>query len=66
MICLLTPDYHVSFANRGFRERFGESNGRHCYEYCFGRVRHLAISAKDKVLETGRPHHWEVSGETAA
>ena len=24
MISLLTPDYHVAFANRSFRERFGE------------------------------------------
>ena len=39
MICLLTPDYHVSFANRSFRDRFGESQGRHCYEYCFGKTR---------------------------
>ena len=27
-VILLTPDYHVSFANRFFRERFGESGGR--------------------------------------
>ena len=25
-IVLLTPDYHVSFANRFFRERFGEAH----------------------------------------
>ncbi len=24
MICLLTPDYHVAFANRAFREKLGE------------------------------------------
>ncbi len=36
MVCLMTPDYHVTFANRAFREKFGESNGRHCYEYCCG------------------------------
>ena len=23
MICLLTQDYHVAFANRAFREKFG-------------------------------------------
>ena len=62
MICLLTPDYHVAFANRGFREKFGESNGRHCYEYCFGRSAPCDFCESYKVLETGRPHHWEVSG----
>jgi PAS domain-containing protein len=36
-LALLTPDYHVSFANRFFRERFGESHGRRCFEYLFKR-----------------------------
>jgi PAS domain-containing protein len=36
MICLFSPDYHVTFANLAFRERFGEANGRPCYEYVFG------------------------------
>jgi PAS domain S-box-containing protein len=34
---LLTPDYQVDFANRYFRERFGEPEGRRCYDYMFGR-----------------------------
>jgi len=62
MICLLTPDYHVAFANRPFRERFGESGGRHCYEYCFGRTQPCEFCESYKVLETGKPHHWEVTG----
>ena len=61
MICLLTPDYHVSFANRSFRDRFGESQGRHCYEYCFGKTSPCEFCESYKVLETGRPHHWEVA-----
>ncbi|MDK2916924.1 MAG: hypothetical protein PWR25_1481 [Euryarchaeota archaeon] len=32
---LLSPDYRVPFANRLFRERFGESDGRRCFEYIF-------------------------------
>ncbi len=60
MICLLTPDYHVTFANRSFRERFGEANGRHCYEYCYGRSSPCEFCESYKVLETGQPHHWEV------
>jgi PAS domain S-box-containing protein len=62
MICLLTPDYHVAFANRGFRERFGESHGRHCYEYCFGRTAPCEFCETSRVLKTGKPHHWEVTG----
>lgn len=61
MICLLTPDYHVVFANRSFREKFGESNGKHCYEYCFGNTEPCKFCESYKVLETGKPHHWEVT-----
>jgi PAS domain S-box-containing protein len=62
MICLLTPDYHVAFANRSFRERFGESNGRRCYEYRYGQEKPCAFCETYQVLETGQPHHWEVTG----
>jgi signal transduction histidine kinase/DNA-binding response OmpR family regulator len=61
MICLLTPDHYISFANRSFREKFGESKGRHCYEYCFGYPEPCAFCESYKALETGKPHHWEVT-----
>jgi PAS domain S-box-containing protein len=61
MICLLTKDYHIAFANRGFRERFGESNGRRCYEYCFGNTEPCDFCECFRVFETGLPHHWEFS-----
>jgi PAS domain-containing protein len=32
MICLLTKNYQVPFANRTFREKFGESRNRRCFE----------------------------------
>jgi PAS domain S-box-containing protein len=62
MVCLLTPDYHVAFANRSFRQKFGEANGRHCYEYCFGRNAPCDFCESYNVLQTGQPHHWEVKG----
>ncbi len=62
MICLLSPDYHVVFANRSFREKFGESNGRHCYDYCFGKTEPCDFCESYEVLKTGKPHHWEVKG----
>ncbi|HTS68306.1 MAG TPA: PAS domain S-box protein, partial [Terriglobia bacterium] len=60
MICLLTADYHVAFANRAFRERFGESKGRRCYENCFGRSAPCEFCESYEVFKTNRPHHWEV------
>jgi PAS domain S-box-containing protein len=62
MICLLTPDYHVAFSNRSFREKFDESDGRCCYDYCFGRKKPCEFCESYKVLETGQPHLWEVHG----
>ena len=60
MVCLLTPDYHVAFANRAFRDKFGESHGRHCYEYCFGKKEPCNFCEAYRVLKTGKPHHWQV------
>ena len=61
MICLLTKDHHVAFANTPFKKKFGESNGRHCFEYCFGKIEPCEFCESYKVLETGKPHHWEIS-----
>jgi PAS domain S-box-containing protein len=60
MVCLLTPDYRVPFANKSFREKFGEANGRFCYEYCFRRKEPCEFCETYEVLKTGKPHHWEV------
>ena len=62
MVCLLTPDYHVAFSNRSFREKFGESGGRCCYDFCFGCKKPCEFCESYKVLETGQPHFWEVHG----
>ena len=62
MICLLTPDYRVAFANRSFRDRFGESHGRRCYEYCFGRTEPGDFRKSYEVLRTGKTHNWEFTG----
>ncbi|MDQ5988654.1 MAG: Adaptive-response sensory-kinase SasA [Syntrophus sp. SKADARSKE-3] len=62
MICLLTPDYHVAFSNRSFCEKFGESHGWHCYEQCFGLSEPCEFCESYRVLETGKPHRWEVKG----
>ncbi|OGP92339.1 MAG: hypothetical protein A2156_14745 [Deltaproteobacteria bacterium RBG_16_48_10] len=61
-LALLTPDYHVPFANRFFRERFGESHGQRCFEYLFRRSEPCEICETHKVLKTMVPHEWEWRG----
>jgi signal transduction histidine kinase len=61
-LVLLTPDYHVPFANCFFRERFGESRGNRCFEYLFGRSEPCEICETYTVLKTMAPHHWEWTG----
>jgi PAS domain S-box-containing protein len=61
MVCLLTADYHVAFANRAFRDAFGESHGRRCYEYCFDKKEPCGFCETYNVLKTGKPHHWQLT-----
>ncbi len=61
-VVLLTADHLVPFANRYFRERFGESGGKHCYEYLYQRSEPCEICETYTVLQTGAPHHWEWAG----
>jgi PAS domain-containing protein len=61
-VVLLTKDYQVPFANRFFRERFGESHGRRCFEYLFNRAEACPGCETYKVMETHAPHHWEWTG----
>jgi PAS domain S-box-containing protein len=61
-IILLTPDYNVAYANRFFRERFGESEGKHCYEFLFHRDTPCEICETFKVLTDNRPRTWEWTG----
>ena len=59
MVCLLTADCHVRFANRCFREHFGESHGQRCFEYIFHRSAPCPDCQSFTPLKTGHPHHWE-------
>ncbi len=61
MICLLTPEHKVPFANRAFRKQFGEAQGRKCYEYCFGRSSPCEFCESFQVLDTHAPHEWELA-----
>jgi PAS domain S-box-containing protein len=59
IISLLTPDRRVIFSNRGFSERFGESNGKRCYEAHFGLNKACDSCETYEVLKTGQISHWE-------
>jgi PAS domain S-box-containing protein len=61
-LILLTPDYRVAFANRYFRERFGEDQGRRCYEYLFGRSEPCENCQTYSVLKSRTSHNWEWTG----
>ncbi len=61
-VILLTQDYHVSFANRFFEDRFGRSAGRRCFEYLFERKEPCENCETFKVLKTNAPHHWQLTG----
>ncbi len=59
IVVLLTPDYHVPFANRFFRERFSEPQGRRCFEFIVGRKKPCDNCQSFNVLRTGVPGRWE-------
>jgi PAS domain S-box-containing protein len=61
-VALLSPDYHVPFANRFFEERFGKSHGKRCFEYLFGRTEPCEVCETFTVLKTLAPHRWEWTG----
>lgn len=61
-VILLDRDHHIPFANRFFRERFGDSAGRPCYEYLFGRTEPCKTCETYTVLRTNAPHHWHWTG----
>ncbi len=56
---LLTPDYHVRYANRRFREIFGDPGARPCYEALFGLTAPCVHCQSFVCLQTHAPHQWE-------
>jgi len=65
-VVLLDKDYQVTFANKVFRERFGESHGKRCYEYLFKLNSPCENCETYKVLKNNAPHHWEWTGPDEA
>ncbi|HEY3362732.1 MAG TPA: histidine kinase dimerization/phosphoacceptor domain -containing protein [Methanosarcina sp.] len=61
MICLLKSDYQVVFANRSYREKFGDSCDRHCYESRFGRTQPCEFCESYDVFKTGQKNNCKVT-----
>jgi two-component system cell cycle sensor histidine kinase/response regulator CckA len=58
-VCLLAPDYSIRFANRFFRDRFGDPGGRLCYEV-LGKYKEPCEECQTfHVFETTSPKEWE-------
>lgn len=58
MVCLLTANYQVAYANRAFRAKFGESKGRRCYEYIMEKSGPCLFCESFVPFKTGKPHRW--------
>lgn len=61
-ICLLNADHHLVFSNRAYRKRFGDFQGRKCYEALFNYDQPCEFCETYTVLETGLPTHWVFTG----
>jgi PAS domain S-box-containing protein len=61
-VCLLDKDYHMPFANRYFRETFGESHGKRCYEFLFNLDKPCENCDTYTVMKTRAPHYWYWTG----
>jgi PAS domain S-box-containing protein len=61
-VVLLTKDYHISFANQCFREKFGEPARKRCYEILFDRNEPCIVCESFKPFSSHAPHQWEWTG----
>jgi signal transduction histidine kinase/CheY-like chemotaxis protein len=58
-VCLVAPDFSLPFANRQFREIFGDPEGRTCFELAYDRQRPCDECNVREILETQKPVEWE-------
>ncbi|MDY6953321.1 MAG: response regulator, partial [Thermodesulfobacteriota bacterium] len=52
-------DHSIRFANRWFRNRFGNPKGRRCYEVVGGKDKPCKTCPPSAIFETGKPVEWE-------
>jgi len=61
-VVLLTQDYQIPFANRVFRELFGDPEGRQCFQHLFKRTEPCEVCETYKVLKYNEPQRWQWTG----
>lgn len=60
-VYLQAPDYSIKFANKYFREQFGDPEGRRCHEVLERRESPCEICRAFNVFDTQEPISWEWS-----
>ncbi len=60
-IYLQAPDHTLRFANREFRQRFGDPNGKACYSLFWGKKEPCPECPTFAVFHTGQPLQWELA-----
>ena len=60
-VYLQAPDYSLRFANREFRARFGEPNGKTCYALFWGKDQPCPDCPTFTVFHTGKSKEWELT-----
>jgi PAS domain S-box-containing protein len=58
-VYLQAPDYSIRFANKYYKARFGEPEGKPCYKSLWGRNEPCEVCHTFKVFETKQPQKWE-------
>ncbi len=61
-VYLQAPDYTIKFANRYYKEHFGETAGKLCYESLWGRNEPCEKCPTFKVFDAKKPQQWEWHG----
>jgi PAS domain S-box-containing protein len=58
-VYLQAPDYTIRFANRYYKEHFGETENRLCYESLWGRNEPCTDCPTFRVFDSSEPQVWE-------
>ena len=61
-VLLVSPDYHVVFSNRFFRDRFGEYGQKRCFEYLFDDGNACGACETRQTHATHGAVEWEATG----
>lgn len=61
MVYLQAPNYTIRYANRYMKERYGDPEGKCCYEIFHDKNAPCDVCNLSRVLETNKPHKWEAN-----